>query len=411
MSLRTVVAGGGLAGLTTALLLARAGLRVEVLEADGAPPEPHDLVAVRRRQGAPHIAQPHIYPGIFRRQLLERLPDVYACILDEGAQIFDATGTAGPASPYGDLAGRGGAAIQADRFFLSCPATAVELALHRALASEPLASVRYGARVRGVHGDIHRVKGVLLANEMVAADTVVDALGRCSPLAPDYTMTLDEVDCGVVHRTRFYRTRNLAVRPLFGGGLVTVAGDGFSARLAEQSHGTFAITLRHLAGDRALERLGTAVGFTRALSVLPDVGDRLTADAVPVSDVLTGQDPPLVLRRLDPHAPVGYLAVGDALCSVDAETGGGAALALDGAIRVARALVRPQDGRAPGVEPQGDHSEQRLRGAYERSARRSIVRTRLWEATVTQGRDRAGNNGPCSAGAPLYGAMVRALAP
>jgi glycine/D-amino acid oxidase-like deaminating enzyme len=84
--LKIAIVGGGGAGLFAALLLARAGHEIVVLERDGlaAAPDVESAAAAAFRPSAPQIVQPHIVMARCRQLLLQRLPDVYRALLAAG---------------------------------------------------------------------------------------------------------------------------------------------------------------------------------------------------------------------------------------------------------------------------------------------------------------------------------------
>lgn len=86
-----LLVGGGICGLGTALLLARDGHEVTVLErdADPVPDSPQDAWESWARKGVPQFRQPHNFmPGL--RLLVDAvLPDVQAALGRASAARFD----------------------------------------------------------------------------------------------------------------------------------------------------------------------------------------------------------------------------------------------------------------------------------------------------------------------------------
>ena len=96
-----LIIGGGICGLGTALLLARDGHDVTLLERDAAPPpdSADDAWVSWPRKGVAQFRQPHNFmPGL--RLLLEaELPDVQEALARAGASRFDLVN---PCSPLVD---------------------------------------------------------------------------------------------------------------------------------------------------------------------------------------------------------------------------------------------------------------------------------------------------------------------
>jgi glycine/D-amino acid oxidase-like deaminating enzyme len=83
------VLGGGVAGLAAALLLARDGHRVTLIERDPLPLGAPEDAPGWPRKGIPHFLQPHAFIPRGREELRSHFPDVYADLLAAGAQEVD----------------------------------------------------------------------------------------------------------------------------------------------------------------------------------------------------------------------------------------------------------------------------------------------------------------------------------
>ena len=98
-----IIAGGGVGGLASALLMARAGHQVTLLEQDGAPAAADVESAFSAdRRGAPQAHQTHGFLARFAVELRDRLPDVYDALLAEGCITMPTTANLGEPRPGDD---------------------------------------------------------------------------------------------------------------------------------------------------------------------------------------------------------------------------------------------------------------------------------------------------------------------
>jgi 2-polyprenyl-6-methoxyphenol hydroxylase-like FAD-dependent oxidoreductase len=341
--LKIAIVGGGGAGLFAALLLARAGHEIVVLERDRLAAAPHveSAAASAFRPTAPQIVQPHIVMARCRELLLQRLPDVYAGLLAAGVAEAPLA-TQMPASLPGAVAWPGDERLTS----LMTRRSTVDWVLQRTALAEPGLTLRYGVRVTGLLARTGRpphVTGVRTGQGDIAADLVVDASGRRSPvdrwlgqIGARATATW-WTECGVAYFSRHYRLRP-GTRP---PGLPTtriVAGlDEFTVGIWGGDNGTMQMAVVPLATDRRFLTVKYPEVFTSVLRTVP-----VYAAWLDVLDPISGVFPMAglhnTLRRLVVDGvPVatGLHAVGDTVCTTNPTLGRGLSLALSCAVDLA----------------------------------------------------------------------------
>ena len=269
-----LVIGGGICGLGTALLLARDGHDVTVLErnASPTPDSPHACWDEWTRPGVAQFRQPHNFmPGL--RLLLEaELPDIQESLARSGAARFDLLNPMPPS--LGDSSSR---PMDDKLWTLTARRPLGEWVFANAARHEPRVTIKRGVQVSGlmtgapvVRGAPH-VTGVRTAvGEELRADLVVDATGRGSR-APQWLTTIgarapseDEADSGFIYYTRYFHGRQPrrmapALTPLGTISLLTLPGD----------NDTWSVTIFIAAADQPLKRLRHEESWTKAVQACP----------------------------------------------------------------------------------------------------------------------------------------------
>ena len=144
--MRVIVVGGGVAGLGSALALARAGHAVTVLERDDTPmPMSADDAFEWDRRGAPQVRQSHAFLARLTNLLRDHYPDILAELLEVGATEIrfgeDLPPTMVGFVPEPD---------DADLTMIACRRTTFEWILRRAALAEGNVEVRTGVAVDGL---------------------------------------------------------------------------------------------------------------------------------------------------------------------------------------------------------------------------------------------------------------------
>ena len=332
-----MIAGAGVVGLGTALMLCRSGHDVTVLERDAeAPPAGADEIWHGwQRQGVSQFRLPHFFLARYRALLEAELPEVIQALAAAGAAQFN---------PVLRLpAERRGAARDADDAYecITGRRCVVEAAVASVAGSAPQLEIRRGTAVAGLltgpsaAAGVPHISGVRLATgEQITADLVVDMTGRRSPL-PRWLAEigarppLDEADdSGFIYYGRHLRSDDGSFPPPLGPLLMDMGT--VSSLTLPADNGTWSVALVVSARDKALRLLRDPVTWARTVRSLPLLAHWL--DGQPIDDrvmVMAGIEDRHRQLMVD-GAPVatGLVAAGDAWACSNPTVGRGASIGM-----------------------------------------------------------------------------------
>jgi 2-polyprenyl-6-methoxyphenol hydroxylase-like FAD-dependent oxidoreductase len=385
-----LVLGGGVCGLGSALMLARDGHDVTVLERDPASVPGSALEAWEHwdRAGVRQFRGPHYLLAAGRATLSQELPEIIDAMLDARGARFNPLSAMPPSIE--DRAPRPGderlETVTARRPVIDYAAATVA-------AAEPRLEVRRGVEVselltRLLHGVPH-VEGVRTSSgEELRADLVVDAMGRRSELpallraAGADPMHEEAEDSGFIYYTRFFAGELPPVRAPLNMPLGTI-----SVLTLPSDAGTWSVTVYVSAGDQPLKALRHEAAWTRVVAALPMHAHWLEGEPITGVEAMGG-----ILdrfRRLvvggQPVA-TGVAMVADACACTNPSFGKGITLGLLHARRL-RDVVREHLGDGPAAFAQAwdADTEAQLVPWYRATVREDRARLREVEA-LSEGR-------------------------
>jgi 2-polyprenyl-6-methoxyphenol hydroxylase-like FAD-dependent oxidoreductase len=284
-----VVLGAGMNGLALAMLLAKDGHHVTVLERDADEPidDPEEAWNRWERRGVGQFRMLHIMLPRWRAEIEAELPEVLTELEARGGLRFNALTSLPDEFTGGFRPGD-------ERFdTVTARRPVLEGAIAAVARTTPEVQIRRGVAVSGLTTNDHRpsgiphVTGVVTEHDgMIAADLVVDAGGRRSALPVWLDAigarqpTEEREDSGFVYYGRHFRSPDGSVPPCKNR--ILTHHDSLSVLTLPADNGTWGVGLVASARDKALRPLRDTATWERALAEYPMAAHWM--DGEPISD-------------------------------------------------------------------------------------------------------------------------------
>jgi 2-polyprenyl-6-methoxyphenol hydroxylase-like FAD-dependent oxidoreductase len=232
MSEKIVIVGSGIAGICTALALAKRGMDITILERDTPPPEGDADKAFFEwpRRGASQFRHPHAFLGLMCNLLEDNYPDLLEEFYSAGARRLDFQDMLSPELRDRYVPAPGDKKL----WILLCRRATMETVLQRYAERLPNIRIINHITIDGVVADRAAdgslcVRGLKIRRDCVEAfgevfpaDVVIDASGRTTRF-PRYfeelgvTVGEENHDAEIIYYTRHYQLRDGVEEPPRGG--------------------------------------------------------------------------------------------------------------------------------------------------------------------------------------------------
>lgn len=321
--MRTTIIGSGPAGMTAALLLARDGVAVTLVDRDPGPVPGQEW----RRVGVMQFRLPHAFRAQVKMLLTTRLPDVLDALLAAGAEVV---------APEG---------LPPEAEMLHIRRAVFERVMWEVVSAEP------GIRRVAGHADRievreGRVAGLVVGDTFLAADVAIDASGRSGRLSDAYRPEGERTECGMAYCAREYELLpGASPGPINGGPGYITEHDGFMSFVFAADAGTFIVLLVRRSDDKDLADLRHPQAFEAACRVLPGIAEWTDAARSRPIDVVRAGAGLANTFAPQPTEVQGLLVIGDAFAMTNPQGGRGIALGMQTAEYAAGLLTTraPED--------------------------------------------------------------------
>lgn len=389
---RTLIVGAGICGLGTAMLLARDGHDVTVLERDSdqMPDSPTDTWDNWARKGVAQFRQPHNFmPGL--RLILEReLPDIQEDLRRAGATKFDLLHPMPPScgdSPVQDID---------DKLWTYTARRPVgEWVFSNAVRKEPRITLKHDVRVSelmtgsSVIDGVPHVVGVRTdTGQEELADVVIDATGRGSR-SPKWLAEIgarppseEQTDFGFTYYTRYFGGQP----PQRMGPILSALGS-ISVLTLPGDNDTWSVTIFTSKDDKPLRALRQEPIWSSVIRECPLQAHWL--DGEPLGDVYAMSGVADRYRRfVVDGSPVatGFLAVADAWACSNPSAGRGLTVGMIQAVKLRDSLRESIDDAGELARRFDDLTETEVTPWYDAQIAADRARFAAMEA-LREGRD------------------------